>query len=126
MARESYAALQAKIEKEINKLQKRSEVLQTKRRKPVIASIVASMREYDIAPEEIAAAFGSAKAAVKGVARRGAAKKVGAASAPAKRPVAPKYRHPASGDTWSGRGKAPRWLVAAEASGENRTDFLIK
>jgi DNA-binding protein H-NS len=126
MARESYAALQAKIEKEITKLQKRSEVLQTKRRKPVITSIVASMREYDIAPEEIAAAFGSAKTAIKGVPRRGAAKKVGAAAAPAKRPVAPKYRHPSSGDTWSGRGKAPRWLVAAEASGENRADFLIK
>ena len=30
MARETYAALQAKIEKEINKLQKKAEVLQTK------------------------------------------------------------------------------------------------
>ena len=44
MARETYAALQAKIEKEINKLQKKAEVLQTKRRKPVIASIITSMR----------------------------------------------------------------------------------
>ena len=61
MARETYAALQAKIEKEINKLQKKAEVLQTKRRKPVIASIITSMREYDITPEEIAAAFGSNK-----------------------------------------------------------------
>ena len=48
MARETYAALQAKIEKEINKLQKKAEVLQTKRRKPVISSIITSMREYDI------------------------------------------------------------------------------
>ena len=52
MARETYAALQAKIEKEINKLQKKAEVLQTKRRKPVISSIIASMREYDITPKK--------------------------------------------------------------------------
>ena len=57
MARETYAALQAKIEKEINKLQKKAEVLQTKRRKPVITSIITSMREYDITPEEIVAAL---------------------------------------------------------------------
>ncbi|WP_454875514.1 H-NS histone family protein [Paraburkholderia xenovorans] len=25
-------------------------------------------------------------------------------------PVAPKYRHPETGETWSGRGRAPRWL----------------
>jgi DNA-binding protein H-NS len=25
-------------------------------------------------------------------------------------PVAPKYRNPETGDTWSGRGRAPRWL----------------
>ena len=52
MARETYAALQAKIEKEINKLQKKAEVLQTKRRKPVISSIITSMREYDITPKK--------------------------------------------------------------------------
>lgn len=63
MARETYAALQAKIEKEINKLQKKAEVLQTKRRKPVITSIITSMREYDITPDEIIAAYGAGKPA---------------------------------------------------------------
>ncbi|WP_459618130.1 H-NS histone family protein [Bordetella sp. 2513F-2] len=122
MPRESYATLQAKIEKEISKLQKRAEALQTKRRKPVIASIVKSMREYDITPEEIAAAFSSTKPAGRTAARRKAA----AAPAAAKRPVAPKYRHPKTGETWSGRGKAPRWLVAEEAAGVDRSSFLIK
>ena len=38
-----------------------------------------------------------------------------------KRPVgATKYRDPESGSTWSGRGKAPRWIA-----GKNRDDFLI-
>lgn len=120
MPRESYATLQAKIEKEISKLQKKAEALQTKRRKPVIASIVSSMREYNITPEEIAAAFsGAAKPP------RTSSSRKAAAPAGAKRQVAPKYRHPQSGETWSGRGKAPRWLAAEEAAGNSRETFLI-
>ncbi|WLW60132.1 MULTISPECIES: H-NS histone family protein [Achromobacter] len=126
MARESYAALQAKIEKEINKLQKKAEVLQTKRRKPVITQIITSMREYDITPEEIVAAYGAGKPAR---AAAGGRRKAGPAARPAnaaKRAVAPKYRHPQTGETWSGRGKAPRWLAAEEAAGATRDSFLIK
>lgn len=37
----------------------------------------------------------------------------------------PKYRNPATGDTWSGRGLKPRWLVAALATGKTITDFSI-
>jgi DNA-binding protein H-NS len=39
--------------------------------------------------------------------------------------VAPKYRNPASGETWSGRGRPPRWLAEAEAQGKSRDAFLI-
>mgnify|MGYP005816568843 CR=1 FL=1 len=117
MPRVSYATQQAKIEKEISKLQKQAAALQNKRRKPVISSIVKSMREYDITPEDIAAAYGSAKP-------RGGKRKA-AASPAAKRAVAPKYRQPETGETWSGRGKAPRWLTAAEAAGAKRDSFLI-
>lgn len=50
-----------------------------------------------------------------------------AAAAPtATRTVAPKYRHPAdSAVTWTGRGKQPRWVVEALASGKSLTDLLI-
>jgi DNA-binding protein H-NS len=34
--------------------------------------------------------------------------------------VAPKYRDPISGNTWSGRGLAPKWLA-----GKNKDDYLI-
>lgn len=34
--------------------------------------------------------------------------------------VAAKYRDPATGATWTGRGKAPRWI-----QGEDRTKFAI-
>lgn len=39
--------------------------------------------------------------------------------------VAPKYRNPESGETWSGRGRAPRWLTSAEKAGRNRDDFRV-
>jgi DNA-binding protein H-NS len=40
--------------------------------------------------------------------------------------VLPKYRNPsAPAETWSGRGKQPRWLVAALRSGHKLEDFLI-
>lgn len=34
--------------------------------------------------------------------------------------VAPKYRNPETGDTWTGRGKPPKWI-----QGRNRDEFLI-
>lgn len=35
--------------------------------------------------------------------------------------VSPKYRHPETGATWTGRGKAPLWIACAES----RDEFLI-
>jgi DNA-binding protein H-NS len=34
--------------------------------------------------------------------------------------VAPKYKNPETGATWTGRGIAPKWLA-----GKNKADFLI-
>jgi DNA-binding protein H-NS len=40
--------------------------------------------------------------------------------------VPPKYRNPANGsDTWTGRGKAPRWMADLLAKGKKKEDFLI-
>jgi DNA-binding protein H-NS len=40
--------------------------------------------------------------------------------------VQPKYRHPEDPSlTWSGRGKRPRWLAEALASGKSLEDFAI-
>ena len=41
------------------------------------------------------------------------------------RKVAPKYRGP-NGETWSGRGNRPRWLVAALKGGKKLDRFLIR
>ena len=50
-------------------------------------------------------------------------------AAPAKRsypPVLPKFRNPAQpSETWAGRGKQPRWVVAALKKGKRLEDFRI-
>jgi len=52
-----------------------------------------------------------------------------ATAKPTKRKLAkvePKYRNPANAaETWSGRGKPPRWLAEYLNQGRNREDFLI-
>ena len=50
------------------------------------------------------------------------------ASNPEKEPskVAAKYRDPATGSTWTGRGLKPRWLAAALESGRTQDEFLIE
>jgi len=39
--------------------------------------------------------------------------------------VLPKYRNPQTSETWSGRGKQPRWLVAAIKTGRKMEEFEI-
>ncbi|MBU8541758.1 H-NS histone family protein [Falsiroseomonas tokyonensis] len=39
--------------------------------------------------------------------------------------VAAKFRGP-NGEEWTGRGRMPNWLVAQEATGRKRDEFLIK
>ena len=69
-----------------------------------------------------------------GVKRRGRhAKATGIRTAIKKQPasgdrrsvVAPKYRDSASGATWTGRGKQPKWLAAALKGGQKLEDFKI-
>ena len=121
MPRDSYSTLKSKIEKEIVKLQKKAHDLRVKRRAPVIESIIRSMHEYDISPQEISDAFGRKK---PGRATKAGAK---AGSKPAaKKVVQIKYRHPDTGETWTGRGKSPRWILAAEAEGRKRDEFLVE
>jgi len=51
------------------------------------------------------------------------------AAPPPKKPtggkVPVKYRDPATGDSWSGRGLQPKWLKAALAGGRSLSDFSV-
>jgi DNA-binding protein H-NS len=76
-------------------------------RADAIAQIHSLMAQFGLSTADIAARSSSP------VPRAAAAK------------VAPKYRDPATGQTWSGRGLQPNWLKAALASGRTLADFAI-
>jgi len=80
--------------------------VQREERGQAIAKVKALMAEYGLTLADI-----SARAAASP--RKAAGK------------VAPKYRNPATGDTWSGRGLKPNWLRAALESGRKLEDFAI-
>ncbi len=73
--------------------------LKNSERNENIAKVREMIAAFDISPEEL---FGKRAKAWRGK-------------------VAPKYRDPVSGKTWTGRGRAPRWL-----DGRNPEDFLIR
>src|SRR5690606_33452961 len=119
MTRETYSVLKQKIEKEIQKLQKQAQALQAKERGPVITSIIKSMREYEITPDDIAAAYN------KKTGRRTGSSAEKTASPAAKRTVPVKCRVPETKVTWNGLGTAPRRITNAEAQGKSRDDLLV-
>ncbi len=54
-----------------------------------------------------------------------AVKPASASSRSSGKKVAPKYRDPESGATWTGRGLKPKWLSAAIEAGKSITDYSI-
>ncbi|MBO9678435.1 MAG: H-NS histone family protein [Acidovorax sp.] len=62
---------------------------------------------------ELIAQFGLNEADIFGKAKAAGERK-------AANPVAPKYRNPATGATWTGRGKPPLWIA-----GQDRAQFQI-
>lgn len=91
---------------------------QTQARQDALNRIVELALQFGISSDEIAARL-------KG--GRGKAPKTpkGTADASAGAKVAPKYRDPATGNTWSGRGLKPRWLAAHIAAGKSAEEFKI-
>jgi len=67
-----------------------------------IAQVRALVAEFGLSPQDV---FPSAKPR----------------SARAGGKVAAKYRNPATGQTWTGRGKAPKWI-----DGQDRAKYLIR
>lgn len=109
MPQDAFLNEKQEIEKQIQKLKRKMRTIHTRQRRPVITSIVRSMIEYEITPEEITEAYEKRN-------QRATSK----ATAPAR------FKNPKTGDTWTGRGRPPRWIVEAESKGQNRENFLIK
>ena len=88
-------------------LEKQIDETQREERGAAISKVKAVMAEYGLTLADI----GSRPAAMP---MRKAGSKVAA-----------KYRNPATGDSWSGRGLQPKWLKAAMASGKTLGDFAV-
>lgn len=95
----TYKEIQAQIEE----LKRQADFARANEIAGVKEQIVELMRSYDLSIADIQAAMGKARA-----------KKSRAA-------VAAKYWDPETGQTWTGRGRAPLWL-----SGKDKEQFLIK
>ena len=91
------------LQSQIDRLQKEAEQARKTELSNAIADIQSKMREFGISPEDLG--FGVRKKAVKAV----------------RKPVAPKYRNDDTGETWSGRGKPPKWMA-----GRDKAQFLIR
>lgn len=107
----------ARITAQIKKLEEQHRQLTLRRRADEIKHIVQTMREYGLSPQDILPAFAGAQGKKKNPEKSSPRKPRGS--------VAPKYRHPETGETWTGRGRAPRWLVAAESAGADRAEYRI-
>ncbi len=108
------------IERQIAKLKAMAEKIAAKDKTPAIRQIVALMTKNGVTMAELTAAMSKARPAAKGARAAKAAK-----TAPKRGTVAPKYRDPNSGATWTGRGRTPVWVLDAEKAGATRQSFLI-
>ncbi|WP_424918759.1 H-NS family nucleoid-associated regulatory protein [Achromobacter animicus] len=76
------------------------------------------MYTYDISPAELTQAYDAAP-------RRRETAAVATRGRDGRRIVKAKYRHPETNQTWTGRGRPPRWLTEAELEGIDRSHFEI-
>ncbi|MBI0361312.1 H-NS histone family protein [Burkholderia oklahomensis] len=79
-------------------LNKEAEAAKQREISTVLSDIREAVLRYEIRPEQIFPNWARLRSPDK---RRG--------------PLSPKYRNPMTGETWNGRGRAPKWLVGAVA-----------
>jgi DNA-binding protein H-NS len=106
------------VKAQIAKLEKQAADFLKKESADVIAKIKALIAEYGLTAADLGL---TGKAAKAGKAAKGTGKK----SATAKPAGVPLYADPASGKTWTGKGKPPNWIVEGLKKGQSKDDFLI-
>ena len=94
-----------------------------KNKAPAIKKVQALMKKLGVTIADLTAA-GGVHALSKDKKSPGEKKTASKASKRSATPVPVKYRDE-TGNTWTGRGKTPRWLVEAEKSGKTRESFKI-
>lgn len=113
------------IMQQINDLQKQAERQRKEEYSSVLKNIKKQISEYGITAEELG--FAASTSRKRGPKAKGVkAKKPRAKRANAGVKVPPKYKDSATGNTWTGRGKMPKWVSAAVASGRSLESLLIQ
>jgi DNA-binding protein H-NS len=108
------------LQTQIDKLQKQASELRAKEFDVTVNEIKKLMSAYGITAKDLQDAKGKAKKlkTYKSDAKATNVKKV-------KVPVPAKYVGP-NGETWTGRGIAPKWLSALIENGQSKETFLIQ
>jgi DNA-binding protein H-NS len=96
----TYKELKAQAEE----LMRQAEAARKAETAAAIAEVKAKMQEYGITLADLGGAVKAGKI---------------------RKAVAAQFRNPTNGDTWSGRGRVPRWLVALESAGHKREEFAV-
>lgn len=96
-------------------LEQKARLLQDGARDAAIEKIVMQMDEFGITLEDLERAIDP----------RGEWRTKPPPVARARKTAAVKYRDPDTGLTWTGQGRAPGWITAAEAAGGSRDQFLL-
>ncbi|MDM0033597.1 H-NS histone family protein [Variovorax sp. J22P271] len=104
----------AQLKSAIAKLEKEAAALRAAEMTKVVAQIKESIATFGLTAEHL---FGRGAKALKAA----TGKALGGGKAARKGAGVPKYRHPKTGKTWTGFGKAPGWIATAR----NRDKFLI-
>lgn len=107
----------------INQAKKRKTTLSKRKPLAVVRKKVAALAQNE--GYTIAELFDGAAPAAKRAPKAAGPKPAKARKTLGK--VAPKYRNPDNADeTWTGRGKQPRWLAALTGQGRAVDEFVIK
>ncbi len=117
MVSRSYQTLQ----NQISQLQKKAQKIlatESKNKNSAISRVLKLMKKLGVSISDLQEKKTIAPAT-------GKTKRTQISAKGSRKPVAPKYHDSATGATWSGRGKVPRWLVAREAEGRSREEFKI-
>ncbi|WP_082721310.1 H-NS histone family protein [Burkholderia sp. ABCPW 14] len=91
------------LKAQLDALNKEAEAAKQREISTVLSEIREAVLRFEIRPEQIFPHWTRLRSPDK---RRG--------------PIPPKYRNPMTGETWSGRGRAPKWM-----SGLPRDEFVI-
>jgi DNA-binding protein H-NS len=116
----------SEIIQQISDLQKQAERQRKEEYSSVLKSIKKQIAEYGIKAEELGfSGAADTKRGPKAGAKAAKGRKPRAKRANAGVKVPPKYKDSVTGNTWTGRGKMPKWVSQALASGRSLESMLI-